>query len=633
MTIEEVIKILNASRPSPFTSLQEYVLRCSWEGKTYTLMATEAFYGAEHLRKIGSELWIILSDFWGETITKSNFRKTLESRCLTRAQQKLIDNTISWQFLSSSLEFPSGPVALDSKFYIPRPPIEELAYAEISEPGSVIRIKGSRKMGKSSLVLRILDRAATLGYQVVSLDFQQADQAVFSSLDRFLRWFCANVSLELQKPSQIDHYWDEEIGSKVSCTVYFQAYLLAQLEQPLVLTLNEVNQVFEYPEVASEFLPLLRYWHEQSKLSEIWQKFRLVFSYSTENYVPLKITQSPFNIGLPLHLLPFNVEQIQTLAQRHGLNWISGQEANQLLNVVGGHPHLVRLAFYHLCQEDFSLEALLQQAITKAGIYHAHLQELQEQLQDDPLLQAAFMQVLESSESVLLSPLVAYKLYSLGLINLEGNEATISCELYRVYFSKTLSRQTLTLKSSIQQLEEQNLALQKLVNLDSLTGLANRRYFETCLLQEWQKSARTGDVLSIILCNIDFFKAYNEAYGFAAGDQCLQKIAGEICECVQHPADLIARYSGDEFVILLPHTEMTQAVTIAETIKKQVKALKIAHDPERMIGMLPMITLSIGVASTIPALQTNVHCLMQAVLNALYQSKTRGRDLVSPSFL
>lgn len=111
----------------------------------------------------------------------------------------------------------------------------------MSEPGSVICIKAPKKMGKSSLILRLLARPNNQGFHTVTLDFQQADKAVFASLDKFLCWFCTKVSRELQLEPKLNDYWDEDMGSKVSCSIYFQEYLLSALSSPLVLVLNEVD--------------------------------------------------------------------------------------------------------------------------------------------------------------------------------------------------------------------------------------------------------------------------------------------------------------------------------------------------------------------------------------------------------
>lgn len=433
MTIDEVIELLNASRLKALSPLQEMVLHSAWEGKTYTDMAKDSNYVKEYLSRTAAELWVLLSDFWKEPIQKTNFRKVLESRELSPAHLQLIEE---WrlQQMPTTLEFPSGPVALNSAFYIERPPVEFLAYEEVTKPGSLIRIKGSQKMGKSSLMLRILAHAHQKNYPTVLIDFQQADSVFFSNTDRFFRWFCANVSRELQLPSKIDEYWDEEIGSKVSCTLYFQRYLLEQMSWPVVVALNEVNRLFEYPEIARDFFPLLRFWYEQARQNKIWQKLHLMVVYSTETCTELNLNQSPLNVGLPLKLPPFTPAQVLSLAKRHGLN-LTETQIQQLMAMLGGHPYLLRLAFYYLSGfEKMTLSELLAKAPTESGIYNNYLRRLYGLLQAKPGLMAAYQKVIEASVPVQLESSLAYRLDSMGLVTVEGNCVSPQCELFRHFF-------------------------------------------------------------------------------------------------------------------------------------------------------------------------------------------------------
>ena len=652
MTIEEVLLLLKATLPNALTPLQEIVLRSTWDGKTYGSIASEAHYGEERVRKVASHLWQLLSEVWKEPINKSNFRQTLEARGLNRAQQQLI-REFNRTAIAISLEFPNGPVSLDSRFYIPRPPIEQLAYAEIAQPGSVICIKAPKKMGKSSLILRILAHAANLEYSTVSLDFQQADKAVFANIDKFLRWFCANISRELGLEPKLNDYWNQEIGNKVSCSLYFQEYLLPSLKNPLVLVLNEVDWVFEYPEITDEFLSLLRFWYEQAKGVEIWQKLRLVLAYSTEIFVLLRLTPSPFHIGLPLKLPPFTKEQVQDLAQRHGLDWTNGSEVERLMAMVGGHPYLVRLALYSLMgkgglQRD--LEQLLQQARTETGIYNEYLRQYVLALREQPELEAAFAEVIFATSPVKLEPVVAYKLQSMGLVNLQGEYCTPTYELYRLYFRQLKARKDGN-NSRVNQLEKENQQLRVLSSLDELTQLISRRNFQTHLQIEWQKAAVDRTPLSLILCDIDYFKIYNKNYGNTAGDDCLRQIAKVIDNCVkrllgyssfsqvstvkspvctsdERTSVLVARYGGEEFAILA-QTDVMTAISIAENIREQVKALEIPCEYPGM-GGLPanVLTVSLGVASIIPESETEPGTLLNAAEKALIQAKRKGRDRV-----
>ncbi|MFB2882274.1 AAA-like domain-containing protein [Floridanema aerugineum] len=634
MTIYELVQLLNATQKKPLTPLQEWVLHQAWEGKTYSRMAAEGNYVDEYLRKTASELWALLSEFLGETITKYNFRATLEPRKLPKAQQQLIRD-FSYSSNSSPLEFPGAPLAINSKFYIPRPPIEELIYEEITKPGSLVRIKAPRKMGKSSLVLRVVAHADSLNYRTINIDFRQADRAFFANIDKFLRWVSANVCRELELESRIDNYWDEEIGSKVSCTVYWQSYLLQQLQTPLVLVLNEVNRIFDYPEIAQEFLPLLRYWHEQAKYIEVWQKLRLVVVYSTEIYVPLKLNQSPFNIGLPLKLPPFTAEQVQELAQRYNLDWTDNLKTKRLLALLGGHPYLVQLAFYHLHRQDVGLKELLQQAATESGIYEEYLRYSLATVQAEPGLEGALQQVIRSEEPVKLDPVIAYKLESIGLVNMDGDRLVPSCELYRLYFSRKLlpSQAEIATNDSLTQnftqLERENLELRRLRDIDDFTKLANRRYFEQYLEEQWQNLVLTRSPLSVILCDIDFFKIYNKTQGSEAGDNCLRQIAEVMRQLVRRSYDVVARYQEDEFAIILPNANANIACEVAERIREKVKSLAISHDPKIDGLPAPVLTVSLGVASTIPDHNINSDNLLRKAKEALSLAKTLGRNQVN----
>jgi tRNA A-37 threonylcarbamoyl transferase component Bud32 len=345
-----------------------------------------------------------------------------------------------------NLEFPGAPLSLDSRFYISRPPLEEQVCREVEKPGSVIRIQAPRRMGKSSLLNRLIAHAKAQGYRVVNLDFQQAEGTVFTSLDKFLRWFSATIARKLRLPPKLDEYWDEETGSKVSCTFYFEDYLLEEIDSPILLTLNEVNLVFEYPEIAKDFLPLLRFWHEQAKQVEAFQKLRLAIAHSTEVYVPLQIHQSPFNVGLPIKLTDFNLKQTQDLAGCYGLDWAAGEAGTEklapLLNMVGGNPYRLNLAFYYLHRQDLTLEKLLETAPTSTGIYSSHLQDLWETLQQEPALKEAWYQAINTDKGAEIDPIAAYKLHSLGLVTLHGSSVTPSCELYRRYFRSQLLERT-----------------------------------------------------------------------------------------------------------------------------------------------------------------------------------------------
>jgi hypothetical protein len=331
--------------------------------------------------------------------------------------------------------YPNGAVPLGSPFYLERSPVEAQIDREIRKPGALIRIKAPKEMGKTSLLMRILNVAKGLGYHTVSLNIEQVDEAILSDLNQFLRWLCANVARQLQLKPRLDEYWDEDLGSKISCTAYFQDYLLQEISSPLVLAFDEVNQIFEHPQMAKDFFPLLRSWYEEAKTLPIWQKLRPIVVHSTEIYIPLQLNQSPFNVGLPIQLNTFSQAEVQQLAQRYGLDWDDDDiRAGQLMDLVGGHPALVNIAFYHLSRGDITLAQLLETAPTATGIYHQHLQRHWATLAEQPDLALALDRVLSADHPILLAPILAYKLNSLGLIERSGDTAVPGCRLYQQAF-------------------------------------------------------------------------------------------------------------------------------------------------------------------------------------------------------
>jgi class 3 adenylate cyclase len=303
-------------------------------------------------------------------------------------------------------------------------------------------------MGKTSLMLRILDEAIAQNFKTVTLSLQLADADVFTSLSRFLRWFCAVVTRSLELPNQLNDYWDEVFGSNYNCTDYFESYLLAEIDSPLVLALDEVDVVFNYPKVATDFFGMLRTWYQKSKYpersSQVWQKLRLVIVHSTEVYIPLNINQSPFNVGLSIELSEFTPPQVNDLAQRHQLDW-GTEEVERLMNLIGGNPYLVQMALHHISVQDITLEQLIETAMAEHGIYSDYLRRQLWNLQQYPDLVTALARVVMSPTSVKLDSIQSFKLQSLGVVRFLNSQVLPSCELYRQYFSDRLNQLRLNL--------------------------------------------------------------------------------------------------------------------------------------------------------------------------------------------
>jgi hypothetical protein len=365
------------------------------------------------------------------------FNLTLESRDYERPNfQDNLDDLAQDNLLEIvEPELPEGQVPLNSAFYIERSSIESDCYKAILQPGALIRIKAPRRMGKSSLMMRILHQVSEKKYNYVFLSLQLADKPILQNLDKFLRWFCANVTLKLQLPNKIDDYWDDLFGSKICCKIYFEEYLLANLKQPLVLGLDDVDILFQYPDIADDFFALLRAWHEESKTRKIWQNIRLIVAHSSEVYIPINSNQSPFNVGIPVELPMLNYEQIFDLTQRYQLDF-SRQEIEQIICLVGGHPYLIRLALYSIWNEDITLEELLTiSPMSEDNIYRDHLKrQLYNLQQENSELAEIYAKLVMSKQPLEIDLLQSFKLQSLGLVVFQGKKVMPSCELYRQYF-------------------------------------------------------------------------------------------------------------------------------------------------------------------------------------------------------
>ncbi|MGF2013971.1 bifunctional diguanylate cyclase/phosphodiesterase [Nostoc sp. DedVER01b] len=175
------------------------------------------------------------------------------------------------------------------------------------------------------------------------------------------------------------------------------------------------------------------------------------------------------------------------------------------------------------------------------------------------------------------------------------------------------------------QLQQANHELQRLACSDGLTQVGNRRCFDDTFNAQWQRLAREQGSLSLILCDVDYFKLYNDTHGHLAGDDALRQVAKAISQTVKRPADLVARYGGEEFAVILPNTDMEGAIAVARNIQTNISALKMLH-PHSQVS--EFITLSLGVATITPHSQLSPATLIAAADQGLYQAKAQGRNCV-----
>ena len=168
-----------------------------------------------------------------------------------------------------------------------------------------------------------------------------------------------------------------------------------------------------------------------------------------------------------------------------------------------------------------------------------------------------------------------------------------------------------------------NRELEKLSRQDGLTGIANRRYFDSYLVTEVRRGARERQPLSLILSDVDHFKAFNDCYGHQAGDDCLRRVAAALSSAGRRPADLAARYGGEEFAMVLPGTVLDGAVDVAQAVSRVIEGLAIPHERSAVDRR---VTLSQGVVSLTPEKETSSEDLIQRADQALYLAKQQGRN-------
>jgi two-component system, chemotaxis family, response regulator WspR len=182
------------------------------------------------------------------------------------------------------------------------------------------------------------------------------------------------------------------------------------------------------------------------------------------------------------------------------------------------------------------------------------------------------------------------------------------------------------LHESQQKLVEMNIELQRLNNIDGLTGLFNRRYLDEYLATEWRRAVREQSPLSVLMLDVDEFKKYNDTYGHLSGDDVLRQVSATIKLGIERPADLAARFGGEEFFVVLPNTDLAGAQFIGEMIRRRLEQLKLPHSASTAASH---VTISGGVASIIPKRSDTVDALIASADRALYEAKKAGRNCIN----
>ncbi|WP_019503891.1 AAA-like domain-containing protein [Pleurocapsa sp. PCC 7319] len=410
----------------PLSDSKTAILRFSLppQPQTYREMGDAIYLDEQTIREYGADLWNSLSEILERRVTK---------------------NTIN-EILNEAMKKPPEKDYRNQSPYLERidqdrsnRTIESICDEEVLQPFALIKIKAPRFMGKTSLLSRIKS-VAERECHVVSIDMRvMADHAVLNNLQTFLQTFCANVIHALNLEANIAKHWESSfLGANTLCNDFFEDYILEVIDKPLVLIFDEINHLFPYEEISIDFFSLLRAWHEQGKSNPLWSKIRLVLAYSTEPSINLPKNQSPFdNVGTFINLPEFTFEQVTDLANVYYSLSLEPTEIASVMDLVGGHPHLITLTFNALKKEITSLQKLLKQAPYTEGIYYEHLQSVHRQLREVTNLEDIYREIVNTEDWLEINTTEANDLYRLGLIKRQQGKVKISFELYRLYFRNT----------------------------------------------------------------------------------------------------------------------------------------------------------------------------------------------------
>lgn len=434
MNHQEAKSLLAIKLPEDSLSLIKVeVFRLSWEGKGYNIIAEETGYDHDYVRKAGSQLWTELSKVLDENVTKRNFRNVMED-ILTQHHQQNIKQP----------DYPGSTIAFSSPFYIERSAEESKSYNEIMKPGAIVRIKGPVKMGKSSLMHRVVDHANSEGMAHVVIDFNKADRKTLADIDLLLKWFCFQTSHQLKLENKLDEYWHDIIGSKICCSNYIEQYILPQINAPLLFVFSDIDVIFDFEDTYKDFFPLLRSWHEESKHNDNFKAVRQLLIYSTESYTQLDINLSPFNVGLPIELAPFTSEQVMQLCQVYGYSWVNDGGLNSPITLLqkklGGHPYLTQLTLFQLTSSQEAIESpstelnsILNNGHLSDGIFGDFLKQLLHLFIDNEKCQQALSHFLNKKE---LNRQEINLLENTGVIKTINDEPTVVSPLLMKYLKE-----------------------------------------------------------------------------------------------------------------------------------------------------------------------------------------------------
>jgi hypothetical protein len=332
---------------------------------------------------------------------------------------------------------PAGVLPLDSEFYVARPTDDEFL-AALRRQDSIIRVRGPRQVGKTSLLARGLQRARAAGARVVVTDFQKLNASDLASVESFFRalgeWVADELGIDVL-PGQV---WNPQRGPSRNFEQYVSREIMGRVPGPLVWAMDEVDRLYPCP-FRSEVFGLFRSWHNDRDRKPEWKKLTLVIVYATEaNLFDDDMNQSPFNVGTALALDDFTPEQVADLNRRYGSPLRSEEHLKHYYELVGGHPFPANLGLYEIVQRGMDLTAFEAQAQRDDGVFGDLLRRIVVLLARNDELCEVVRGVMQGKPCP--SVEAFYRLRSAGVLAGDSpRTARLRCRLYRLFLERNLS--------------------------------------------------------------------------------------------------------------------------------------------------------------------------------------------------
>lgn len=338
----------------------------------------------------------------------------------------------------ATFEVPRGAVFLGSPFYIKRLH-EDKFIRNVTEPSALLRVKGPRQYGKTSLLNRLTAYADERNHSVVAIDFQEISEKYLMDLNDLLWEFCSQIAYELELEDELNARWKDNRDPKQMARYFIEKDILKRdKERSLLLAIDESDRLFNYPKVSSDFFLMLRAWHERGKshLNPEWKRFKIAISYSTEAKLFIQdLNASPFNVGEEAFLTPFSFQDIVKLSSLHGL-LLEDYQIETLLNLLGGQPFLIRRALYLIAMEIYTYEQLIDRAIEQDGPFNDHLKHHLINVSQSPQTIETLKAILNGEKTKNID--MAMRLIATGLVKGTPPNLEASFDLYKRYFKGKL---------------------------------------------------------------------------------------------------------------------------------------------------------------------------------------------------